>query len=655
MKKAYLYMLFTVLVMMFTTVISSQGMYSESPMLAAQVEAGELPPVEERLPAEPQVTTPFNEIGTYGGEIRVGFTGGNAFWGGIYSINGWERVAAWKTDNSGVEPGIVAGWDISDDVTEYTFHLREGLKWSDGEPYTTEDWRFYIEDNLFNEELTPGNPGGSSNGWLPAEGAEDFQIEVIDDYTIKFIFAQPNGTLLLQLAQWQGSHFSSRPAHFMKQFHIDYNPDVQALVDAEDGVEDWIGLYGKYADQSAEVNIFPQNPDMLEYPVKPTLSPWMLTEEMGSGTTLRMERNPYYWKVDTDGNQLPYIDGFVGIQYQDNESRSFAMLNGDLDYFKDAPGSDRILFFDAMDEGRPIAINAKLNDSGVTNTIQLNLNVADPVLNELFNNKDFRIGLSHAINRDEIIEIAHFGQGIPAQPSPLDSSPLFNEQLAYQYTEFDADLANEYLDKVAPDKDGDGYRLGPDGNRISFVISIPNDYSYTGGYTQIGELVAGYWNAVGVEAVVNSMPGEQWEQDFLDNVMESVVFTGEGGAGLNSILDPRYVVPGEYHGLWGNGFHAFRTNNPDATVKIEMAGVFADQRAAYENVLVQAGQDAQIAAMQGVLQTAADEFWVMGVARPGPGYQPYHQRLQNMPDEWLTGWIEGIEKMIRPEQWYLSE
>jgi peptide/nickel transport system substrate-binding protein len=627
--------------------------YNESPMLAERVAAGELPPVAERLPLEPQVTTPFNETGTYGGELRVGFTGGDPFWGGIYSINGWERVAAWKTDFSGVEPGIVAGWDISEDVTEYTFHLREGMKWSDGQPYTTEDWRFYIEDILFNEELTPGNPGGSSNGWLPADGAEDFQIEVIDDYTIKFTFAQPNGTLLLQLAQWQGSHFSSRPAHFMKQFHADYNPDIDSLVAAEDGVEDWIGLFNKYANQSAEVNIFPQNPDMLEFPEKPSLSPWILVEEMGTGTTLRMERNPYYWKVDTEGNQLPYIDGFVGTQYQDDESRTFAMLNGDLDYIKDPGGTNRILYFDAVAEGRPLAINTPINDAGTTNTVQLNLNVEDPVLQEIFRNKDFRIGLSHAINREEIIEIVHFGQGVPSQVGPLEGSPLYNEQLAYQYTEYNVDLANEALDKVAPEKDADGYRLCPDGERLSLVISIPNDYSYTTTYTQVGELVAGYWNAVGVEAIVNSMPGEQWETNFLANNVDAVIFTGEGGAGLNSILDPRYVVPGEYHGLWGNGFHAFRTNNPDASVKLEMEGVFAEQRARYENVLIQPSQEAQIEAMREVLQVAADEFWVIGISRPGPDYQPYSSRLGNLPEEWVKGWIEGIEKIIRPEQWYI--
>jgi peptide/nickel transport system substrate-binding protein len=655
MRKArFLILALLLLALVAPTVMAQDMMYQESPMLTARVDAGELPKLADRLPLEPQVTTPFNEVGTWGGEIRIGFTGDNPFWGGIYSINGWERVAAWKTDNSGVEPGIVAGWDISDDATEYTFHLREGMKWSDGVPYTTEDWRFYIEDILFNEELTPGNPGGSSNGWLPLDGAEDFKIDVIDDYNIKFIFAKPVGTLLLQLAQWQGSHFSSRPAHFMKQFHAKYNPDVQALVDAEDGVEDWIGLFGKYADQAAEVNIFPQNADMLEYPVKPSLSPWVLTEEMGTGTSLRMERNPYYWKVDTEGNQLPYIDSFVGIQYQDNESRTFAMLNGDIDYMKDPPGEDRILFFDALDEGRPININAKMNDAGTTNTVMINLNVSDPTLQEIFRNKDFRIGLSYAINRPEIIEIVHFGQGQPAQFGPLEGSPLFNEQLSYQYTDYDVDQANEYLDKVVPDKDGDGFRLRPDGERLSFVISVDNTSSFTSLYPQVGELVAGYWQAVGVDVVMNAMAADQWSQNFLDNNVQAVIWTGEGGAGLNSILDPRYIVPGEYHGLWANGTNAWITNNPDATAKVPLEGIFQEQYDAYQNVLVQPSQELQIAAMNDVIQVAADNFWLMGISRPGPGYQPYSDRLANMPEVWVTGWIEGIEKIIRPEQWYLT-
>ncbi|MBZ0295662.1 MAG: hypothetical protein K8L99_24100, partial [Anaerolineae bacterium] len=125
--------------------------------------------------------------------------------------------------------------------------------------------------------------------------------------------------------------------------------------------------------------------------------------------------------------------------------------------------------------------------------------------------------------------------------------------------------------------------------------------------------------------------------------------------GLNSILDPRYVVPGEYHGLWANGTNAFRTNNPDASVKIPLEGEFLEQRNRYENVLVQPSQEAQIEAMKEVIQVAADNFWVMGISRPGPGYQPYGARLENLPDVWVTGWIEGIEKIIRPEQWYIAE
>ena len=632
------------------TLSAQDMMYNESPMMTARVDAGELPPLEERLPAEPAVIEPFGDIGSYGGELRFGFTG-HAFWGGVYGVNAWERLAAWNMDFSGVMPGIAAGWEVSDDVTEYTFFLREGLKWSDGQPYTADDIVFYVEDIMFNEALSPGGP---SAGWLPSNGAADFQIEKIDDYTVKFKFAVPVGTLLLQLAQWQGNPFAHRPAHFLQQFHADYNPDVQALVDAEDGVEDWVGLFNKYADSAAEIVSFPQNQDMLEFKVKPTLSPWMMVEELGAGTTIRFERNPYYWKVDSEGNQLPYIDSLVALQYQDSESRTFAMLNGDIDYFKDPPNEDRILFFDAVDEGRPLKLATPFSDGGTTNTVQLNLNVEDEVLRDIFRNKDFRIGVSHAINREEIIEIVHFGQGEPAQLGPLESSPLYNEQLASQYIEFNVDLANEFLDKVVPDKDGDGYRLRSDGERVSFVLSIDNTSSYTTTYTQVGELVAAHLDAVGIEVLVNAMSADQWTDNFLENNVDAVIFTGEGGAGLNSILDPRYVVPGEYHGLWMNGSNAWRTGNPDG-VPIDLEGEFLEQRERYEAVLSQPTQEAQIEAMKEVLQIAADEFWVIGISRPPTSYQPIHERIQNHPESWIQGWIPGTNKMTFPEQWFIVE
>lgn len=209
--------------------------YAESPLLTERVAAGELPPVDERLPINPAIVTPIKEAGQYGGEFRMGFVGNNPGWGGLWFVTGWENLVIWSADFSGVEPNIAESWEVSDDVREYTFHLRQGMKWSDGEPFTADDIMFYIEDILFNEELSPAGPVAD---WLPGDGAEDFKAEKIDDYTVKFTFANPYGTFLYNLATWSGRHITFFPKHYLLQYHAKYNADIATLVAAEEGVED---------------------------------------------------------------------------------------------------------------------------------------------------------------------------------------------------------------------------------------------------------------------------------------------------------------------------------------------------------------------------------------------------------------------------------
>lgn len=627
--------------------ISAQDL-SQSPVLDAQVDSGALPPVSERLPANPAVVTPFNEVGQYGGTMRVGFTGTNPGWGGLWYITGWENLVSWAPDFSGVVPNIAESWDVSDDVREYTFHLREGMKWSDGVDFNADDIMFYIDDVLFNEELSVGGPTAD---WLPREGAEDFNAEKIDDYTVKFTFANPYGTFLYNLATWSGRHITWFPKHYLTQFHNDYNPDgIADLVAAEEGVENWVGLFNKKASgPTDDTNNYFNNLD------RPLLFPWVPTSVLGGNTQMTMARNPYYWKVDTEGHQLPYIDEIVGVSYQDNEGRTLAMINGDLDYVKDPGGPpERVLYYDAMDNGAPIKISAAISDGGVSNTIHFNRTLEDSVLAEMFANKDFRIGMSYAINRPELIEIVQFGQGEAAQASPLPSSPLYNEQLATQYTDYDVDMANEYLDKVIPDRGADGYRLRPDGEPMSLVFSVSNDLSYGTSWVQTAELLIGYWDAVGVKVTLNAMANDQFVENKENNNVQVTIYTGEGGAGLTAILDPRYYIPGEYFGMFGNAWYYWRTHSSEA-VSVEMPQEMIDYRNAWEHVLAQPTQDEQIAEMGKVLQSAADNFWVIGLSRPAPGFQPYNTRLGNQPDEWIAGWIEGVQKLKYPEQWYIIE
>jgi peptide/nickel transport system substrate-binding protein len=645
-RKTLFSVMMLLIIIVFGTTLTFAQDYQESPMLAERVAAGELPPVAERLPVSPAVVTPFNETGQYGGTMRVGFTGGNPGWGGLWYIAGWENIVTWAPDFSGVVPNIAESWEVSDDVRTYTFHIRQGIKWSDGVEFTADDILFYINDVLFNEEISPAGPIAD---WMPREGAEEFVAEKVDDYTVRFTFANPYGVFLYKLATWDGRHLTWFPRHYAEQFHADYNPNVADLVAADGTVADWVGLFNKMlSGPTDDTNNYWNN---LE---RPLLFPWVPTSILGGNTQMTMSRNPYYWKVDTEGNQLPYIDEIIGVTYQDNEARTLAMINGDIDYVKDPGDDNRILYFDAIDNGAPIAISSLISDGGTTQTIHFNQTIADPVLAGIFADINFRIGMSHAINRQEIIDIVYNGQGTPSQAAPLESSPLYNEQLATQYLEFNIETANQYLDMVIPDRDADGYRLRPDGSPLNPIFSVSNDLSYGTNWVQVAELLIGYWDAVGVRVTLNSMANDQFTENKEQNNLEITSYTGEGGAGITAILDPRYYTPMNYFSLFGNGWYAWFVDTSEA-VQVEPPQAMIDARAEFETVLTTAGQDAQIAAMQTVLQTAADNFYVLGIARPGPGYQPYNVRLGNQPASWIIGWLEGVQKITYPEQWYIIQ
>ncbi|MBN1429187.1 MAG: ABC transporter substrate-binding protein [Anaerolineae bacterium] len=621
--------------------------YKESPMLADKVASGDLPPVEERLPETPRVVEVLGEIGQFGGTMRQGFTGTNPGWGGMWYVAGWECLTQWSADFSGVEMNIAENIEISDDVKEFTIHLRKGMKWSDGADFTADDIMFYIDDIIFDTDLSPN---GAVADWLPADGADDFKAEKIDDYTVKFIFANPHGTFLYQAAQWNGRHIAFFPKHYLEQYHKKYNDKVDDLLEGEEGIEDWIGLFNKYAAGPTQ-----DTQQYFNVPERPVLFPWVVTKPLEAGTTIEMARNPFYWKVDAEGNQLPYMDGITGTSYQDDQARLLGMLNGDLDFVKDPGGDNRIAYHDAVDEGKPLYIRYNNSDGANSNTIHFNRNTPDEAKAAIFENKDFRIGMSHAINRQEVIDIVHSGQGTPSQQGPLDSSPLYNEQCANQYLEYDVDLANEFLDKVIPDKGSDGYRLTPDGAPLSIIFTISNDLTYGTNWVQVAELLIGYWDKVGVKVVLNAVADEQYQVVRDENQMEATVYTGEGGAGITAILDPRYYVPMEQFGMFGNGWFGWRVKST-TIVQVEPPDWVKEWREKYEQeVLFAPSQEAQIESMKEIIQMAADEFWVLGISRPGNGYYPFHTRVANIPETWIDGWIEGVQKLLYPEQWYLTE
>ncbi len=285
---------------------------------------------------------------------------------------------------------------------------------------------------------------------------------------------------------------------YLMQFHAKYNTTNLDELTKKYSQDTWAALFNFMRECY-------NNPDV------PTMWPWVLQTSFGAGgTRVTANRNPYYFKVDPEGNQLPYIDTYAQELATDNEVLVLKALNGELDWQEqwiNAP-KNKSIFFDGQQKGKfhlfeltPTTVNSM--------NIVFNQNCTDPVIKEIVQNRDFRVGLSYAINRQEVLDVVFLGQGIPAQTAPRPESKYYHEKLATQYIEFDVAKANESLDKAFPKKDSDGFRLGPDGKRISIIFEIDSGRTT---YIDSLELIKKYWANVGVEINVKTMDRALWEQ-----------------------------------------------------------------------------------------------------------------------------------------------
>ena len=446
----------------FTGSVAGAAEHHQAPMLEEMVKAGKLPAVEQRLPENPRVVSPVEKVGKYGGTWRSGMVGGSdRNW--LFRIAGYEPLLAWDREWTGkVIPNLAEEVTSNPAATEFTVKLRKGLKWSDGKPFGSDDIGFFVNDIVANKELLP-----NSIDWM-VSGGEPGKFEKIDDNTFKITFKEPYGVFPQRLASVYGVQMTMMAKHYCSQFHPAYNKDGIAALAKEAGVQNWTELFIKKCAVDTEANERWQNPD------RPTMEPWVIKEPyVGGATLVTLVRNPFYHKVDSAGNQLPYIDDLRISVNADKQTLVLKAVNGEIDY-QDRhinANANRPVFLDAASKADIRLVDGPNADMNTT-VISLNLTHKDPVKREIFNNKDFRIGLSHAIDRKAIIDSAFVGQGEPWQAAPRKESPYYNERLAKQYTEYDVGKANASLDKAFPKKDSEGFRLGPDGKRITFNIMV---------------------------------------------------------------------------------------------------------------------------------------------------------------------------------------
>ncbi len=631
---------------------TAEPKYKEAPMLADLVSAGKLPPVDQRLPDNPVVVANASETGKYGGELRFGFTGTSPEWGGMYYI-AWEHPVAWKPDYSGFTPNWLESLTANADATVWTMKIRQGLKWSDGALFTADDIGFYITDVLQNAELYPG---GVAADWISGNLGKGLSFAKLDDYTGILKFPSSYGSFPLILASWQGRYFCMYPKHYLQQFHKAYNPNIEQLM-ATEGAKTWTELF------------FKKGPDTWGNPGRwftevnlPSIYAYVVTQPMGTGTQVSLQRNPYYFKVDEKGNQLPYIDKIVGITYQDDQSRILAMLNGEIDLIA-SPGDNTVkaLFLKAIDDGKPLQLTTVLDDQASERSLQFNWTAKDPVKREIFSDINFRIGVSYSINRQELIELFNDGQGHPTQVCPQQTSPLYIAQCNTQYVEFDKAKATEYLDKVfTKGKDSEGFYLDKTGKRFSTVLIVINDGAVGPRDAQMGEVLVGYMRAVGLDVKMNAMPNAQFDPIRLANDNEVLLSDGAGGAGLDALLDARnyvtmdFTIQTHWDTAWRNWW--LKGQGVAGITGYEEPPQWAkDARQKYDDALAAPTQEEQIAKMKIVIQEATDRFYMIGTYQGKNGWQPFTTKLGNLYPTGYLGWLQGSFKIMFPEQWYFKE
>lgn len=512
--------------------------FKGAPMLADLVNAGKLPEVAKRLPepAELMVVKPLKEIGKYGGNWRRAFTGPADHENGN-RINSTDKILFWDYTGSKIMPSLAKDWKVSDDGKVTTIFLRKGAKWSDGTALTANDFIFWFEDIYSNKQIVP------TPFFEMQINGKDGVMKKIDDFTVAFEFPEAYAYFVYQLAGSTsiGAGFATRgafqnwgggycPSHYLKQFLPKYSSEDAVNKKAKDlGFDSWISLLkNRYS--------WALNPEV------PVMTPWR-TVSPNNTPTWSMERNPYYWAVDTEGNQLPYIDKITMTLAENTEVANLRAIAGEYDIQERHMGLAKLpVFLENAKKGNySVHLDPAFNGSDVAIHIG-NAYSGDPEIAKWLKNKDFRHALSMGIDRDQLNEAFWLGVGTPGSTAPAPDTiyspgPEWNKKWAT----FDLKQANDFLDKIGLDKkDSEGFRLRTDGKgRLRFeMITVGGQFVP---YTQIGEMIKQQWKKIGIDVDVKEM--ERNLAFTRDNNDENQMITWANDGSEMLFLFARHALP----------------------------------------------------------------------------------------------------------------
>ena len=595
--------------------------FSEAPVLRTKVAAGKLPPVEKRLPEEPAVVVPVEEIGQYGGTWHRVAT---RVWDTLLSSRlGYEPLVRRARDAKTIIPNVAKSWKISDGGKVFTFYLRKGMKWSDGHPFTADDIIFWYEDMLLNKELTPAFPK-----WLTI-GREPAKIEKVDDYTIRFRFAQPHA-LFLDYLTFRGVNIFY-PKHYLKQFHPRYTSKEKLEKKVkQEGYEFWYQLFQVKSDVC-------QNPEL------PTIRSWKL-KTAPPANRLVTERNPYYWKVDPAGNQLPYIDRIAFDMVESAEIANFKAIAGELDmHSRYMSFANYTLFMKNREKGDYRVIRWV---NPIPDVLNINQNCKDPVLRKLFENRKFRIALSLAINREEISELCYLGVAEPWGALPCESDPYYVKP---RYLEYNPEKANELLDEIGLTKrNNEGYRLRPDGKVLSVTIETYGAEE-AGGAADEYQLIKEYWEKIGIKTAIKVEQRNLWESRRAAGEMQICAYLT---AGIHWVVDPSWYVPtlrtSAYAPLYGLWYETGGKGGEKPT------GELRRLQELYDKMKVTIDEKERTKLGKEIIRSHAENVWVIGIVRY-PALCIVKNNFRNVPEDGIQSYRLMTPGYLNPEQFFIKQ
>ncbi len=590
----------------------------------------DVPPVEDRLPAEPLVVVPYDVIGQYGGIFNAlsnATESGTSDFLAVRHVN----LVRFSDDYVTFEPNVAKSWEWNDDFTEITFSLRAGHKWSDGAPFTTADVAFWLNDLVLNPEVY-----GNTPGWVTF-GDSLMGVEVIDETTFKFTFTSPTPGILSFFATSYIQPF--QPKHFFDA-KIAGGMTISEVAEGYYGNSDWTDtpslLLGGTADD-----------------VIPTLESHILIEETTENRHL--VANPYYFMVDTVGNQLPYINEQDELYVPESEVRNLKITNGEVDYKVQAVDiADYTLYKEHEADGNYTAdLGAGV---GLTLFYGFNLTHPDEGLREIFNDLRFRQAMSIAIDREEVVELVYLGQATPVQATPADPNTVgfVTEEQKTAFTEYDVAGANALLDDMGlVDVDGDGFRDRLDGSNLTLDLQFSNQ----GGPAALHELVNTYWEAVGIANNVKEVSSDEYRERATTNKADILTWKFDGTSGVTIIANDEMLKPpfGEPFNPGVAYLWAEWVSSDGATGVEPPADALSlyDLSAQFQQHPLGSAESDAIGTQ--IVQIHVDNLWKIGIAGDIKTPIIHHNTLGNWGPYTVVSYDYYRPYPMIPAQWYFTE